>query len=93
MIVIQEISKRQLQPGVIFKSGNTGDQACCIAIGCTDIIQNILGGFLFQLNVTALGYGNKAVLNFASDTAGGIAEQCCELIFKVIFLVCLADEV
>ena len=93
MVVIQEIFERQLQPPVLRECCHTGHQACRIAIGSPDILQNVLGSFLFQLNITALGSGDKSIPDFPGDAPGGIAEQCCKLILKVIFFVGLADKI
>lgn len=93
MVVVQEIAQSQFQTGVIGKGGYTGYQPSRISVGGTDIVENISSRFLFQLNVTALGYGYETVLDFSCDTAGSITEQCRKLILKVVFLVCLSDEV
>ena len=90
MIVIQEVPERQFQACIICEAGGAGYQACGIAIRGADVVQNVFCGFLLQLDIATLGHRNKAVFNFAGDAARGIAEQCCELILKVIFLICLA---
>ena len=93
MVIIQEIGKAELDAGVFFKRGNAVHQPRRVAIGSADVIENVFGGFLFQLDVTALGCRNKAVLDLARHTARGVGKQCRELIFKVIFFICLTDEI
>ena len=93
MIVIEEVCQRQLHTAIFGKGSYTGHQARGVAIGGTDIIQYVFGSFLFQLDVAALGNRNKAVFDFAGYAASCIRQQCRELIFKVIFLIGLTDEI
>ena len=93
MVVVQKIAQGQFQPGIIGKGGNPGHQTSRISVGGTDVVENVSSRFLFQLNVAALGYGYETILDLPCDTAGGIAEQRRKLILKVVFLVCLTDEV
>ena len=52
---------------------------------------NFLHRFLY--NIAALGDGYKAVLYLTRYTASSVTQQCSKFIFKVIFLMCLADEI
>ena len=93
MVVIQEIFERQLQPAVFCERCHTGHQPSRIAIGGTNVIQYVLCRFLFQLDIAALGDGHKAVLDLPAHAAGGIRQQRRKLIFKIVFSICLTDEV
>ena len=93
MVVIQEVFERQLQPAVFCERCYAGYQASGIAIGCTDVIQYVLRGFFLQLDIAALGNGHKTIFNFTAHAAGGIRQQRRKLIFKIVFSICLTDEV
>ena len=93
MVVVQEIAQGQFQPGIIGKGDHPGHQTSRVSVGGTDVVENISSRFLFQLNVAALGDGYETILDFPGDTAGGVAEQRRKLVLKVVFLVCLTDEV
>ncbi len=93
MIIIQKITKCQFHAAIFCEGCRTCYKSCGIAVGSSDIFSDILGSLLFQLNIAALRNGYKAILNFTSDTPCGVGKQCCEFILKIIFLVCLADEI
>ena len=93
MVVIQEVFERQLQPTVLRKGGRASHQPSRIAIGRADILQNVFGCLLLQLDIAALGNGHKTVLDLTAHAAGGIRQQRRKLIFKIVFSICLTDEV
>ena len=93
MIILQEIGQRQLQTAVLRKTGHTGNQPCCVAIGGPNVVQNILSRLLFQLDITALGSRYKSVFDLSGHAAGSVGQQCCKLIFKVVPLICLTNKV
>ena len=93
MVVIQEVFERQLQPAVLRKGGYASHQSSRIAIGRADILQNVFGRLLLQLDIAALGDGHKTVLDLPAHAAGGIRQQRRKLIFKIVFSICLTDEV
>ena len=93
MVVIQEVFERQLQPAVLRKGGCASHQPSRIAIGRADILQNVFGRLLLQLDIAALGNGHKTVLDLPAHAAGGIRQQRRKLILKIVFSICLTDEV
>ena len=93
MVIVQEICQSQLQAAVLCKAGHPGHQSGGIAIGGTNVVQNVLGSLLLQLYVAALGCGDKSILDLSGHAAGGIRQQSCKLILKVIPLIGLADKV
>lgn len=58
-----------------------------IAIGRADILQNVFGCLLLQLDIVALGNGHKTVLDLTAHAAGGIRQQRRKLIFKIILSI------
>ena len=93
MGIVQEVCQRQRQTAVLRKAGHPRHQAGGIAVGGANVVQNVLGSLLLQLDIAALGGGDKAVHDLPGHTAGGVGEQCGKLILEVIPLVGLADEV
>ena len=93
MVVIQEVFERQLQPAVLRKGGRASHQPSRIAIGGADILQNVFGCLLLQLDIATLGDGHKTVLDLPAHAAGGIRQQRRKLIFKIVFSIRLTDEV
>ena len=93
MVVIQEVFERQLQPTVLRKRGCTSHQPSCIAIGRADILQNVFGCLLLQLDIAALGDGHKTIFNFPAHAAGGIRQQRRKFILEIVLSIRLTDEV
>ena len=93
MVVIQEIFERQLQPAVLRKGGCASHQPSRIAIGRADILQNVFGRLLLQLDIAALGDGHKAVLDLTTHAVGGIRQQRRKFILEIVLSIRLTDEV
>ena len=93
MVIVQKIRNRQLQPAILRKRGNARHQSGSIAIGGTDVVQNVLGRFLLQLDIAALGDGNESVLDLSAHAAGCVRQECCKLILEIVLPVRLTDKV
>ena len=93
VVIVQKICQGQLQARILCKAGHPGYQSSGIAVGSSDVVQNVLGSLLLQLDIAALGCGDKSVLDLPCDAAGGIGQQGGKLILKVITLISLADKV
>ena len=93
VVIFQKVCQGQLQPAVLRKAGHPGHQSGGIAVGGADVVQDVLGCFLLQLYVAALGRGDKPVLDLPGHAAGGIAQEGGKLVLEVISLVGLADKV
>ena len=93
MVIVQKICNRQLQPAILRKRGNARHQSGSIAIGGTDVVQNVLGRFLLQLDIAALGDGNESVLDLSAHAAGCVRQECCKLILEIVLPVRLTDKV
>ena len=93
VVIVQEICQGQLQTAVLRKTGYPRHKPGGIAVGGADVVQDVLGGFLLQLDIAALRRGDKSVLDLPGHAAGSIGQQGGELVLKIILLIGLADEV
>ena len=93
MVIIQKTCQGKFQPTILGKTGHPRYQASGIAVGSTNIFQNVLGGLFLQLYVASFGHGDKSIFNLSGYAASGIGQQGCKLFFKAIALVGLTDKV
>ena len=73
------VRRKHIAEGKISARGKTeapaqGAGCKAIAIGRADILQNVFGCLLLQLDIAALGDGHKAVLDLTAHAAGGIRQ-------------------
>ena len=93
MVIVQKICQGEFQSTILGKTGHPRYQASGIAVGGTNIFQNVLGGLFLQLYVAAFGHGDKSIFDLSGHAASGIGQQGCKLFFKAIALVGLTDKV
>ena len=93
MVVVEEVPKCQGQTGILGKGSRPRHKPGGAVIGSADIIQHILCSNFLQLNIAALGCGDKALFELPADAAGGVGKQCCEFLLKIILFVGLSDEI
>ena len=93
MVVVEEVPECQRQAGILGKGSRPRHKPGGAVIGGADIIQHILCGNFFQLNIAAFGCRDKALFKLPTDAAGGVREQCCEFLLKIILFVGLPDEI
>ena len=93
MIVVEEVPKCQGQTSILCEGSRPRHKPGGAVIGGADIIQHILCGNFFQLNIAALRRRDKALFKLPTDAAGGVGEQCCEFLLKIILFVGLSDEI
>ena len=93
MVIVQEICQRELQSCVFLKRGDPHHQAGAIAVGRADIVEYVFCRLFLQLNITAFRQGDETILNLTRYAARSVGKQRSELILKVVFAVCLTDEV
>ena len=93
MVIVQEICQGQLQTAVLRKTGYPRHKPGSIAVGSANVVQNILGGLLFQLYITPFRCRNESVFNFSGHAASGVGQQGGELVLEIVLLIGLADEV
>ena len=93
MMRIQEGAQAQPVSGIFFEGCNLMDQACPVSIRLANVFQNIAGGYLFKLDIAALGQIDEPVPYFLRNVTRRIGKQGLKFIFKIVFSVCLADEV
>ena len=72
MVVVEEIAKGQRQAGVLREGHNPCHKPGGAVVGSADVIQHIFCGNFLQLNIAALGCGDKALFELPADAAGGI---------------------
>ena len=93
MVIVQKVCQRQLQTAVLRKAGRSGHQPGGIAVRGANVVQNVLGSLPLQLDIAALGGGDKSIFDFLGYAASGVGQQGGKLILEVIPLVGLADKV
>ena len=93
MVIIQKVCQGKFQPTIFGKAGHPGHQSSSIAVGSTNIFQNVLGGLFLQLYVASFGHGDKSIFDLSGHAASGVGQQGCNLFFKAIALVGLTDKV
>ena len=93
MVVVEEVPQCQRQAGILREGSRPRHKPRGAVIGGADIIQHIFCGNFFQLNIAAFGCRDKALFKLPADAAGGVGEQCCEFLLKIILFVGLSDEI
>ena len=88
-----KIGEGQGQSAVLLKGRNPVYQPGLKSEGASDIVQDRFCRLLFQLDVTALGCRDEAVLQPVFHTVLRVGKQRSELVLEVILAVGLTDKV
>ena len=93
MIVVDEILQGKGKAAVLCEAFDTRNQTGTVTEGAANIRQNDFGSLLFQLDIAALRQCYKALFHLVLHAVIAVREQCSKLFFKIVFLVCLTDEI
>ena len=93
MVILQEVCKRQLASGILFKALDTRYKSRAATIRSTDVIKDIIGSFLFELHIAPLRQRCEPILDLTRHAARCIGEQRSELVLEIVLSVRLTDEV